>query len=148
MWNIIYAITRQPKHHNLEFPTHRHIKADTQTCMVESQCKVLKLGAKCSSCIRTTKMYHQNGEKPKIRNSNTWRIKWALLNATEIKWGRTCLTSGLKPWTCQMQVSNINLRTVDARFMVHYFLSSYIHFILTHWGRGHLNCLNARSWGF
>jgi hypothetical protein len=27
--------------------------------------KVLKLGAKCSSCIRTTKMDHQNGENLK-----------------------------------------------------------------------------------
>jgi SET domain-containing protein len=33
--------------------------------MVEGQCKVLKLGAKCSSCIRTTKMDHKKGENPK-----------------------------------------------------------------------------------
>jgi hypothetical protein len=65
MWYILYAITRQPNHHNSEFPTHSNITADTQTCMVEGQCMVLKLGAKCTSRIRTTKMDHQKGENLK-----------------------------------------------------------------------------------
>jgi hypothetical protein len=49
MWHILYAITRKPKYHNLEFPTHSNITADTQTCMVDGQCKVLKLQAKLTT---------------------------------------------------------------------------------------------------
>jgi len=78
---------------------------------------------------------HKSGpperRKPSIKNCNAWRIQWALLNATEIKRGRTCVTSRLKPWTCQMQASNITLSTVDARCLVNHFWSSYTHFILT-----------------
>jgi len=33
-------------------------------------------------------------------------------------------------------------------FILSLFLESHSHQILTHWGRGHLNCLNARSRGF
>jgi len=68
--------------------------------------------------------------KPSINNSNAWRIQWALFNATEIKWRRTCVTSRLKTWTCQMQVSNVTLPTIDARCMVKHFWSSYTHFTL------------------